>query len=425
MNRSSKINLYAIGQLLLGGLGLLIVLPTTVLSGGFGLMTALSGDPQSGSDSYSLLAVAWTGAAISLLLVPMLVNVIFDLLGRPRLSWRPRHSRKIATAGLLAWPVLLGLGSILSMQNWAWVMLPPLQVLIIGIPLWWLVETGMHFLKLERTSREWSMVGFSLLVTPLVLMVAEIVLLIAVVSGFIVWISSQPLLIIELQELSLRLMNANNDPEVVQRILTPYLQRPEITVVLLAIAAGVIPLLEELLKPMAVWLLIPRKITPREGFAMGMLSGAMFGLIESLASLSMPLDDLWPALVVGRLGTTLLHTVTTALVGWGIASAWTDRRWLRLVGAYLGAGALHGVWNAFALLMGLLPVLAPANAAFSGPFSGLVRFSPYILAALAAYMLFLFWRRSRSLGQEATQAAAEIVTIDDSLHAGESDGSQA
>ncbi len=151
-----------------------------------------------------------------------------------------------------------------------------------------------------------------------------------------------------------------DNPEVLDRILTPYLQKPGVITGALLMVSGVIPFIEEIFKPLALWFLIPRKLTPREGFALGMVSGAVFALIESLGNLVNPLADMWSTVILGRLGTGLLHTLTSALVGWGIASAWTHRRVLRMLLAYLGAVALHAVWNTFALLMGFSPLVVPS-----------------------------------------------------------------
>lgn len=401
MTRSAKITFYTVGKLVLGGIGLLMLLTTAVSTLGFGLLSALSEGVESGG-TFSLLALSWNAGVLCLLLIPMLVNVILGLLDKQPLSWRPRQSFKFATIALLLWPLLFWLGTMLAEQAaLAWALLPPLQILLIIIPLWWLVETGMRFLNMPRTNTEWSVISVSLLVTPSVMIFVEILFVGLALAGFLVWAIGQPAVLASLEQFSLRIMNAPNDPEIVERILTPYLQNPGVISAVLVMAAGVIPLLEEIFKPLALWFLIPRKLSPREGFAMGMVSGAIFGLIESLGNLTTPLGELWPTVVFGRLGTCLLHTLTTALVGWGIASAWTHRRVLRSILIYLGAVALHAIWNAFALLMGFSPFLDPSTTvSASGLFSELGQFAPFVLGALAVFMLFFFMMRSRSLGWE-------------------------
>ena len=409
MKPSSKINFSIIAQLLMSGLGFLNVLTFAFLMAFVGLLAVVAS--RDSSEIYLYLSLAWMGGALSLLLVPMLGNVLLTLLGKPRLSWRPQQSFKLATIGLLAWPVLFILGYLLSNQPvWELILLPPLQVMVIGIPLWWLVELGMRYLKVERVHREWPVVGFSLLVTPLTVMFVELVVVLAALVGFIVWAVGQPAVLAQIQQLSLRLMNAPGDVEILQRIIQPYFQQPGVVFAILALAAGLVPLLEEMFKPMAVWLLISRKITPREGFAMGMLSGAVFGLLESLGALAAPLGDGWYILAVGRLGTCLLHTVTSALVGWGIAEAWTQRRVLRLFAAYLAAVGLHAVWNAFALLMGIFPN-ATVETGTVNWFSALAEAAPFVLAFLAAGMLVIFITASRKIGGQELPAVAQEIGL--------------
>ncbi|HNC09473.1 MAG TPA: PrsW family glutamic-type intramembrane protease, partial [Anaerolineales bacterium] len=48
-----------------------------------------------------------------------------------------------------------------------------------------------------------------------------------------------------------------------------------------------------------------------------------------------------------------LHMTSSGLVGWGIASAFKEKRWGRLAGAYLSAVLIHGVWNACAAGAGI------------------------------------------------------------------------
>jgi hypothetical protein len=406
VNASRKVDFYSIAQLLLGGLGLLILLPTVVFSAGFGLISAISKTGESG-ESFTLLAMAWTGGLLVLLILPMIINVILRLLDKPAHPFWPPQSRKVATIALLVWPLLFWLGTSLAKQaDLAWIFLPPLQVVLIAIPLWWLVEMSMYLLQIPRTTRTWPVISFSLLVTPVVLVIMEILFVVLALAGFIVWAVGQPAVLADLEQLSLRLMNAPGDPEIIMRIMQPYLQNPAVISIVLGMAAGVIPLLEEIFKPMAVWLLIPRKLSPREGFAMGMLSGAIFGLVESLSVLFTPLGGSWAGVMIGRLGTGLLHTLTAALVGWGIASAWTQRRVLRLFLSYLAAVILHTVWNTFALLLGFSALIETAAAdGISGLYVSLAHFSPFVLAALAAYMLFMLLMRSRSIGRQESQLA--------------------
>ena len=54
-----------------------------------------------------------------------------------------------------------------------------------------------------------------------------------------------------------------------------------------------------------------------------------------------------------RAGTSLLHMTASGLVGWGIASAFREKRARRFFAAYFSAVAIHGIWNACAIGAGI------------------------------------------------------------------------
>ncbi|MDX9863448.1 MAG: PrsW family glutamic-type intramembrane protease, partial [Anaerolineaceae bacterium] len=312
------------------------------------------------------------------------------------------------------WPLLFWMGTLLTERaELAWALLPPLQTLLVFIPLWWLVVMGLRFLKMNHTPTQWSVIGVSMLVTPSVMVFLEILVFGLAFAGFAVWAASRPGIIAELEQLALRIANAPmEDPEVLERILMPYLQKPGVITGALVLVSGLIPFIEEIFKPLALWFLIPRKLTPREGFALGMISGAVFALIESLGNLVNPLAEMWSTVMIGRLGTGLLHVLTSALVGWGIASAWTHRRVLRLFLAYLAAVVLHGVWNFFALLLGFSSLIVPSAASsLSEVYAQAAQFAPYVLGLLSALMLFLLFSRSRKLGQDPMEESFALPVL--------------
>ncbi|MBL8062620.1 MAG: PrsW family intramembrane metalloprotease [Anaerolineales bacterium] len=142
------------------------------------------------------------------------------------------------------------------------------------------------------------------------------------------------------------------DDQAILNMLTPYLTNPALIMIGIGYIALLVPLIEELLKPLAVWLLGKRIASPAQGFALGMLSGAAFALIESLNA-SADGSTGWAIIVSARAGTSILHMTSSGLVGWGIASAFKEKRIGRLFGAYISAVLIHGVWNACAAGAGI------------------------------------------------------------------------
>jgi RsiW-degrading membrane proteinase PrsW (M82 family) len=126
--------------------------------------------------------------------------------------------------------------------------------------------------------------------------------------------------------------------------LETYLMQPSTLYIALLFGALIVPLLEELFKPIGVWLLVRRKPSPAQGFAAGLLSGAGYALFENF-SLGASAGEDWAMVVVARIGTSLIHIVTTGLVGWALSLAWTEKRYLRLALSYLAAVSIHALWN--------------------------------------------------------------------------------
>jgi hypothetical protein len=113
--------------------------------------------------------------------------------------------------------------------------------------------------------------------------------------------------------------------------------------------ALVVPLVEELFKPVGVWLLAGSKPTPAQGFVAGLLSGAGYALFENF-SLGASAGDDWAIIVVARIGTSLIHILTTGLTGWALSLAWREKRYFRLALSYFVAVAIHGLWNGTVIL---------------------------------------------------------------------------
>ena len=138
------------------------------------------------------------------------------------------------------------------------------------------------------------------------------------------------------------------ESEAARDLLSPFLTKPAVIIIVLAYTAILVPALEEIFKPLGVWLLAGKLESPAQGFTLGALSGAGYALIETIGVSSQTGE--WASLLFSRIGTGLLHIATSALMGAAIVLAWRERRYLRLIGTYSFAVLLHGLWNKFAML---------------------------------------------------------------------------
>jgi hypothetical protein len=393
MQNSSGLHLPSLGQLLVGGLGLLFNLCAGVIMLLLGLVTLA----QSPTTAAPLLNLGWISIFICLLILPSIVLPVLRLMGKSLPAWniRPRYIYFILL--LLFWLPLLALGSWLSNQEkLAWLFLPPLQILVVGIPIWFFLETGRKNLPRLSHQRSWGVFDFEMLVTlPVILTVELLAMLFGGLGLF--WLNQQPAVLDTLNQVGMRLINSNFNPEVVDRIARQTLQQPGVAYTILAVASGIIPLLEELFKPLVIWLFVHKKISPGEGFQIGLLSGSAFALLESLGSISTNPGNSWLVIAVGRSGTGLLHMLTAGLIGWGLALTWQDGKYLRLALAFLLAFCLHSIWNTTSLLVGLSPYLAG-----NGMIKSLGQIAPLALPILVITMFLILIKGNSLISKENT-----------------------
>lgn len=149
---------------------------------------------------------------------------------------------------------------------------------------------------------------------------------------------------------------ALEDPEA----LVALVRSPFIIVAVLAVVAGAVPLIEEAIKALGVPLLAYRRPGMSQAVLWGLAGGAGFALVEGLLNTLGGLQG-WALVVLVRLGATLLHCLTGALMG----LAWYEglRRWRRwrMLGLYGGSVAIHAFWNVLSVGISFLSLGAAGS----------------------------------------------------------------
>jgi len=229
-----------------------------------------------------------------------------------------------------------------------WLVLPILTIPAVVLPLGALLALGTRNLPLATRWQSWSVLGLGMTLIPFILLIVEIVIAIILFFGVIAYIVAQPELAYRLQGLSQQLLILGPQSEAAHELLSPLLTKPGVIVTALLYTALFVPAVEELFKPLGVWLLARKLDSPAQGFALGALSGASYALIETIGVSGQGGE--WATLLFTRIGTGLLHITTSALMGAAIVLALRQRRYLRLLGTYVLAVTLHGLWNTSAIL---------------------------------------------------------------------------
>jgi hypothetical protein len=127
--------------------------------------------------------------------------------------------------------------------------------------------------------------------------------------------------------------------------LAPVLSSPALLVAALAVVAAVIPLIEEAVKTVGVGLMSYRRPSLSQAFLWGMAGGAGFALTEALLNTATGLEA-WAPVITLRVGATVLHCLTGALMGLAWYAVLRGRRWGCGFGLFGLSIGIHGIWNA-------------------------------------------------------------------------------
>jgi len=301
--------------------------------------------------------------------------------------WRIFHPRR------LIWllPLVLLIGYWVSKQTFAWWLIAPFHIIASCIPLAWLVWLGGRGLKKGSPQRDWGVFTSGLVLGPFLVFIFEIVCLIVIGILFGIYISQHQEIMTELQGIMMQFQGTQIDADQLLSSMADFINSgPALSLVIVYLAI-VVPLIEEAVKPLGVWLLGGRQLTCQEGLFIGMLSGAGFALYENFLSFNGATG--WVLTVLVRLTTTVIHISTAGLTGWALVGVFKKQRYLQFFCAYFLSVIIHALWNANVVLFGFTftlysitglskPPLLPYHLQFSSPL-----FLVYL--ALAAFIWIL------------------------------------
>lgn len=250
--------------------------------------------------------------------------------------------------------VSISIGGAVAMyanQYLSWGILPLATLLVIIPPIFLFIGLGSREIETGPRWRIWATLGLGLTISPLMIIALELLVLVFAVVIVTLFLTFQPEKLQEILNFT-ELLNRQTNEEEAFNLLVPYLSNPGVIAALLGYVALIGPLIEEMLKPLAVWLFARNIEKPSQGFILGMISGGAFALMESLNA-SANGSEAWPLVVGVRAGTSLLHIMLSGLMGYAIVGAFQEKRFGRLLATYSTVVLIHGVWNACAIAAGL------------------------------------------------------------------------
>ena len=185
-----------------------------------------------------------------------------------------------------------------------------------------------------------------------------IALVLELLAGLVVIVAAIAWIAVAQPEWAAQFENLAGQPSLAAGELDPdmlaaLLRSPVVWLGVLGLGSGVVPLIEEIAKSLAVPLvaLTGRRLTRLDGFLLGVAAGAGFAIFEGVGNGGMALaaSESWATLMLVRGGATAMHCLASGLTGLAWQSALTERRLARGLGLVVLAMTLHGIWNAAAL----------------------------------------------------------------------------
>jgi len=389
----------SIGQL---GLGVLSCLISFGLAIGLILLGSTSNLPPGSPhlDTSILFMLAGLLVTVGLLNIPSILLSWHSLIGKPSESSAKSNAFQVASLALISLPFLLAGSQYAAQTGYSNVMLPFFNVLSLLIPTWWLVEFGRRKLPSGSPQRNWGLLSASLGLIPLLIIFLEFLCAVLATLATFAWLSAEPNWIGKLNQLYLQLSQANFDPEFLAILLNDLLGNPVVIMMLFVSLGMLMPLIEELVKPLAVWFLRSRLQTPAEGFSAGLIAGAGFSLIESTTLIAqLGTKSEWSQMVLLRIATSLLHMTTSGLIGWGLVSGWTQKKYGRTAVAIMASTCVHGLWNSLVISSALQPVMG-ALGRQSSVVDFFFRFGNYPFAILLVFLALVLVHMNHRLRRE-------------------------
>lgn len=331
-------------------LGLVFFWLTALGSFFVGVTSFFSGDGAAGVD---MLLVSASAFWVGLLLLPSTGYSLSRLFKRPLPAFQIKDGLKKFTQGLLVTllPVLLLCGTLTLNSNLG-ILLPPIHIAVASLTAGVLLWLGLRKLDLGSLQLHWGAFAAGLTAAPFLAITLEVLVGVFFVLLAVFYVTINPDLAASLLHLQQMMPTVQGDPEQLLPFMHDFLSDPVLLSLLLANFALFVPLIEELIKPIAVWALVwGRKLTPAQGFGLGALSGAGFALLENLFSGTSATG--WPATATLRIGATAFHIATSALMGWALVRAKEERRYFGVFVVYAFNILMHAAWNGVVVLNAL------------------------------------------------------------------------
>jgi len=373
--QTQKIDLPAVLLTALFGIGALLSWSVSAIIGISAIPMMLSKK----TEAVTSMNIAASSGFLGLILLIAAVITLSKIMGRESAEQNTRlpFAKWHIPAALLITVASIGIGSLLTNQLYLSVIFLPILTLSgVAAPLWIMMNVGTRQMELGPRWRAWGIFGLGMTLGPILMMFLEITAGVVILIGIIIYFVMHPELTDQMLQFSKQLQTTSN-PEQALNFFAPYLLKPAVIALMLSYTSIAIPIIEELVKPIGVWLFARQLKTPMAGFAMGILSGTAYALVENLG-MTAQAGAGWSAIVIARAGAGLLHITNTGLMGWAIASLVNEKKIARFFLTYFAVITFHGLWNSASIGFAIYSVA-----------QGLGKNYPWIITLSAVILIIL------------------------------------
>ncbi len=328
---------------------------------------------------------------VSLLLIPSCYLAFRRMINHPVPDSHFNSSISLMIGSVGIWMIILGLAKLIENNQTAiTLVMPILHILGFGIPIYFILSLVLRNSPPTNPQRPWFVFNYATIGGTFLSLIAEALIgLIAILGVTFLFMSNYGFFENFLPQFG---STSDLNPEKIQKIAELLFSKPQAILVLMLMLSGATPIIEETLKPLGLFAMRKNPLTPADGFKYGAVSGAGFGLLESLFSSIQVTGSEWVQLAVIRIGSDSMHILASGLVGWGIVSLFWYKGWKRFIVNFLIAAGLHGLWNSLAILIGVnqaFPEIPLPGLAWAFPIA------PYILLLISIVSLISLWFLNR------------------------------
>jgi hypothetical protein len=342
--------------------------------------------------------------SLSILLAVFHFSALVNAVKEPALPKSTGHSKInsfiLASAALLCWAVILILTYFHIGEQFFNSIQPFFTPLAIWIPIWWFIEFGKRKLPQVTARKSSAALSIGSSYTIFIIMVLELIVVALIIAIVLIYLNSQPQIQQWMKTFTFPRDLTQLNEQVLERYLNVIIQNPIFIAAVFLLVGIIAPFIEESLKPLALWTLRKRSLSPSEGFILGLYFGAAFAFVESAGMVIQLGTESWAESILLRASTSLLHITCSGLVSHGYVRSMQPGKNSAFLKPLLAALALHGTWNSLAVLVSLASLSPGLNIdMFFTPFWDKI----FIIALILEWsgILFLLWKMNKKMKDDA------------------------